>query len=435
MKPDFIEHAFLVGVCDKKNEKVRKQFQDSMDELESLAGTVNVQVVARYSQVLEKPNSKTYIGSGKLKEIKQHLHESDIDTLIFNDNLTPSQAKNISTVTHCNVVDRTELILAIFAQHARTNASKLQVELAQQEYNYSKLRNLWQHLSRIEGGIGMRGPGEKQLEIDRRTVQKRISILKAKLKEIERNELTKRKRREQQYTIAIAGYTNAGKSTLFNRLTKSDVFVADQLFATLDATTRKLRLPDNHDVILTDTIGFIKNLPHTLVSSFYATLMEVVEADLILHVIDFSDYRLKENIESVEEVLKEIKADKTDMIYVFNKWDAVEGVGKKFLRKQMQIKYRNSVFISAKTGENIPDLIQLLMMHRSRMANAITVRIPEEMDKLVAFIMRETDVIDADLDEEAKEYVLQLNANPGILKNIREQVDNYREKKYIMSHD
>ncbi|HPT72417.1 MAG TPA: GTPase HflX, partial [Candidatus Cloacimonadota bacterium] len=257
----------------------------------------------------------------------------------------------------------------------------------------------------------------------------------AKLKEIERNELTKRKRREQQYTIAIAGYTNAGKSTLFNRLTKSDVFVADQLFATLDATTRKLRLPDNHDVILTDTIGFIKNLPHTLVSSFYATLMEVVEADLILHVIDFSDYRLKENIESVEEVLKEIKADKTDMIYVFNKWDAVEGVGKKFLRKQMQIKYRNSVFISAKTGENIPDLIQLLMMHRSRMANAITVRIPEEMDKLVAFIMRETDVIDADLDEEAKEYVLQLNANPGILKNIREQVDNYREKKYIMSHD
>ncbi|HPT72800.1 MAG TPA: GTPase HflX, partial [Candidatus Cloacimonadota bacterium] len=181
MKPDFIEHAFLVGVCDKKNEKVRKQFQDSMDELESLAGTVNVQVVARYSQVLEKPNSKTYIGSGKLKEIKQHLHESDIDTLIFNDNLTPSQAKNISTVTHCNVVDRTELILAIFAQHARTNASKLQVELAQQEYNYSKLRNLWQHLSRIEGGIGMRGPGEKQLEIDRRTVQKRISILKAKL--------------------------------------------------------------------------------------------------------------------------------------------------------------------------------------------------------------------------------------------------------------
>lgn len=432
MKPEILERAFLVGVSGK-SDAARRHFQDSMDELELLAGTVNVQVINRYVQTLDKPNTKTYIGSGKLKEIKQHLNESQVETLIFNDNLTPSQAKNITTATHCNVVDRTELILAIFALHARTNASKLQVELAQLEYNYSKLRNLWQHLSRIEGGIGMRGPGEKQLEIDRRTIQKRISILKGRLKEIEQNELTKRKRRDQQYTVAIAGYTNAGKSTLFNRLTRADVFVADQLFATLDATTRRLHLPNGHEVVLTDTIGFIKSLPHTLVSSFYATLLEVVEADMILHVIDFSDLRMKDNILSVEEVLKEIKADRTDMIYVFNKWDALEGVGKMFLRKQMHMKYPNSVFISARTGENIGDLVQMISDRRDRVVNAVTVHVPEEMDRLLAFIMRETDVIDADLDETAREFIVQIVASPDILKNIREQVDNYREKKYIMS--
>jgi GTPase len=433
MKPEIQERAFLVGVSEK-NELKRKYFQDSMDELELLACTVNVDVVNRYVQSLDRPNSKTYIGTGKLKEIKQHLNESKVETLIFNDNLTPSQAKNIATITHCNIVDRTELILAIFAMHAHTNASKLQVELAQLEYNYSKLRNLWQHLSRIEGGIGMRGPGEKQLEIDRRTIQKRISILKGRLREIQQNEQTKRKRRESQFTVAIAGYTNAGKSTLFNRLTRADVFVADQPFATLDATTRRLRLPDGPEVVLTDTIGFIKNLPHTLVSSFYATLLEVVEADLILHVIDFSNYQMKENIRSVEEVLGEIKAEKTDTIYVFNKWDAVDGVGKMFLRKQMQMEYVNSVFISAKTGENINDLIQLIGLRRERMANSFMIRIPEEMDKLLAFIMKETDVIDADLDEKTNDYIIHLVAPPGLLKNIREQVDNFKEIKHIMSN-
>jgi GTP-binding protein HflX len=432
MKRDSRERAYLIAACPKSESKTRC-FEEELNELEQLASTVDVIVVGRYMQMLEKPNNRTYVGSGKLKEIKQHLKEDEVDTLIFNDNLTPSQARNIAQTTNCNIVDRTELILDIFAQHARTNASRLQVELAQMEYNYSKLRNLWQHLSRIEGGIGMRGPGEKQIETDRRVVKKRITILKRRLAEIQQNEMTKRKKREDLFTAAIVGYTNAGKSTLFNRLTHAEVLVADQLFATLDATTRRLRFSDASEIILTDTIGFIKNLPHTLVSSFYATLLEVMEADVLLHVVDISNPMMRENISAVESVLKEIKADHISQIHVFNKWDKMEGVESKFLRKPLQMQYPEAIFTSAITGENLPELLSTLHALRERKARETAIRIPEEMDKLLAFVMKNADVLDAELDEENGEYVLFLLASPELMTNIKEQVDNFREKQFINS--
>nr|MBC8415640.1 GTPase HflX [Candidatus Cloacimonadota bacterium] len=315
------DRVFLVGVFWGKIS--REHYNESLEELYRLAKTAEVEVVDSFVQSLKKPDTATYIGKGKLQEIKNTAENMKVRTIIFNNKLSPSQSRNISDITGCNVVDRTELILDIFAKHARTRQAKLQVELAQLEYAYTKLKRMWKHLSRIQGGIGFRGPGETQIEVDRRLIRKRTSILKKKLKTIESISITKRKRRKDIISIALVGYTNAGKSTLFNRLTKENRYTANQLFATLDSKTRSLHIDQSEMMMITDTIGFIRQLPHKLVTSFHSTLLEVIEADLLLHVVEVSRTNILELMDSVSSVLEEIGAADKNILVVFNKTDLV----------------------------------------------------------------------------------------------------------------
>ena len=299
------ERAFLIGVHIKNTSK--ENYEYSMNELVQLSETADIEIIDTFIQSLDRPDNATLIGRGKLDEIISKLSENNVTTLVFNDNLTPSQARTLSEKTKCNIVDRTELILDIFAKHAKTYESKLQVELAQLEYSYSKLRHLWAHFSRIAGGaIGVRGPGETQIEIDRRLVRERISILKDKLSTIKKNTEIKRQKRADIISICLVGYTNAGKSTLFNLLTKENIYTADKLFATLDSTTRALDINIKDKLMITDTIGFIENLPPGLIQSFYSTLHEVREADLLLHIVDITNPKKDLHIATVNKILKEI---------------------------------------------------------------------------------------------------------------------------------
>lgn len=423
------ERAFLVGSCLKETN--RRLISEQLAELARLAETAHVDVIDIITQTLSKPNTTSYIGSGKLREIKKAADRQHVNTLIFNDNLTPSQARNIASVTKCNIVDRTELILEIFANHVQTRAAILQVELAQLEYNYSKLRHQWEHLSRIEGGIGTRGPGEKQLETDRRAIRKRITLLREKLRNVERVTEVKRQRREGIYNIALVGYTNAGKSTIFNRLTKSSVYVADKLFATLDATTRQLRTEHGKLAVLTDTIGFIRHIPHSLIKSFHATLREVESADLLLHIIDISDPAFRENIQSVDSVLQEIGANDIPTIKVFNKRDALKGLGGKFVMKQLANQYRNSVFVSAICDENLDELSEKIENTMNNLLHIIQIRIPDKMTKLIQFIESKGEIVNLDFDEQENEFILHTLLPRCYISSITQQIEQYKLERYI----
>ncbi|HPR18716.1 MAG TPA: GTPase HflX, partial [Candidatus Cloacimonadota bacterium] len=404
-----------------------------MLELERLADTAETEVVKIIVQTLKKPNTSTYIGKGKLKEISSQAKSHRVKTLIFNNNLSPSQSRNISNHSRCNVVDRTELILDIFARHARTKQAKLQVELAQLEYAFTKLKRMWKHLSRIEGGIGFRGPGETQIEIDRREIRKKTQLLKQKIKEIEVTSHTKRKLRKEFTSVALVGYTNAGKSTLFNKLTQENRYTADQLFATLDAKTRAIRLPDGNQVVVTDTIGFIRELPPKLVNSFHTTLMEVREADLLLHVVDVSQPNLMDFIGSVQEVLKEIKCDDHNLLMVFNKIDKTASLHFKFLKKHLQNKFPDSVFISATTGEGM-DVLQAKIvefLHRSN--NLIGLAVPSELKNLIAFIREHAEVHEERFLPEKNDLLMSVKISRQILPNIQKQIEDFKLKKYIDS--
>ncbi len=427
------QRAFLVGLNTGKEKK--EEYERTVDELEHLTKTANAKVVGRYIQTLKKPNPKTYIGKGKITEIIEDVDEYQVDTLIFNDDLTPAQAKNIAELTKCSIVDRTELILDIFAMHAKTKAAKMQIELALLEYNYSKLRNLWQHFSRIEGGIGtrgpVRGPGETQIELDRREIQKKISVLKKRITDLEKVSEVKRKKRTKFQNVAIVGYTNAGKSTLFNRITKEKLYVADQLFATLDSTSRAVQLNTREKVIITDTIGFIRKLPHTLVTSFHSTLLEVTEADLLLHVVDASDPDCEAYIESVNEVLKEIEADDKDVLYIFNKSDLIEDLSGKFLKKKLQMSYPNSVFISAKYDTGFQKVFDLVIDYLNQVKYQEVFRVPDDMKRLVSFIEKEADIVEREFDNQKQEHVLKVKTNRDLAANIRKQIADNKQMKYI----
>lgn len=313
------ERSVIVGIVTQ--EQSEDKLKEYLDELEFLTYTAGGEVFKRFTQKMDQPNPKTFVGTGKIEEIHTYIVENDIHTVIFDDELSPAQQKNISRVLECKVLDRTNLILDIFAQRAQTSYARTQVELAQFQYILPRLAGMWTHLERQRGGIGMRGPGETEIETDRRIVRDRISLLREKLKVIDKQMASQRGNRGAMVRVALVGYTNVGKSTLMNAVGKSEVFVENKLFATLDTTVRKIVI-GNLPFLLTDTVGFIRKLPTQLIESFKSTLDEVREADLLLHVVDISHHDFEDHIDSVNQILKEIKSDDKPIIMVFNKIDA-----------------------------------------------------------------------------------------------------------------
>ncbi|WP_055447115.1 GTPase HflX [Lacinutrix mariniflava] len=365
-----LESAVLIGVVTKQQDEVKSK--EYLDELEFLTFTAGGEVKKRFTQKMEQPNPKTYIGTGKMDEVRQYIHDNKIGTAIFDDELSASQERNISKILECKVLDRTNLILDIFAQRAQTSYARTQVELAQCEYLLPRLKGMWTHLERQKGGIGMRGPGETEIETDRRIVRDRISLLKDKIKVIDKQMSVQRGNRGKMVRVALVGYTNVGKSTLMNTISKSKVFAENKLFATLDTTVRKVVI-QNLPFLLSDTVGFIRKLPTQLVDSFKSTLDEVREADLLLHVVDISHPNFEDHIASVNKVLGEINSGDKPVIMVFNKIDAYEA--KPFDETDLiaerteehyslaewkktwmnRVGENNALFISALSKENLED--------------------------------------------------------------------------------
>ncbi len=362
------ETAVIVGIITQ--EQTEEQVQEYLNELEFLALTAGAIVKKQFKQKRNKPDSKTFVGSGKFLEIKEYIHKNNIETIIFDDELSPSQLRNIESELECKVLDRTNLILDIFASRAQTAHARTQVELAQYQYIMPRLRGMWTHLERQKGGIGLRGPGEKEIETDRRIVRDKITLLKEKLKKIDKQKAQQRKNRGKMVRVALVGYTNVGKSTLMNVLSKSEIFAENKLFATLDTTVRKVVI-ENLPFLMADTVGFIRKLPHHLVESFKSTLDEVREADYLLHVVDISHPNFEEQIEIVNKTLEEIGAGNKKGITVFNKIDnytydkkddddltpiTKENYSLEDLQKMWFAKEEDSIFISAKTKQNFQAL-------------------------------------------------------------------------------
>ncbi len=314
------KRAILVGVV---LPGAQRELEDPLEELRGLAKTAGVKEVGTLIQNRQWPDATTYLGKGKVEELKQLVELHQADTIVFDNNLSPGQMRNLEKDLEKEIVDRSELILAIFATHARTNESKLQVELAQLLYMRPRLKRMWTHLERNEGAVGSRGPGEQQLETDRRLIDARLTELRLRLKEVEKRRERQVSQRHDHLTVSLVGYTNAGKSTLMNAMTGADVFVADQLFATLDTRTRAWHVPHFGQVLLSDTVGFIRDLPHNLVASFRSTLEEARHADLLLHVVDASSPSAEQQIKTVNDVLKEIEIDGSRAVLVLNKIDAL----------------------------------------------------------------------------------------------------------------
>ena len=367
------ERVFLVGVELKQGNAF--DVNESMAELAELATTAGATIIAEGTQKLDRPHVATFIGKGKASEFAELAKQGEVDTVIFDDELSPAQTRNLERLFDCKVLDRTALILDIFAQRARTREGKMQIEMAQLQHILPRLTRMWTHLSRQKGGIGMRGDGESQLEVDRRRIQERIARLRRELEEVKRVRSTQRsgRQRSQWPLVSIVGYTNAGKSTLLNKLTGADVLSEDKLFATLDPTTRRLRLPTNQNALLSDTVGFIRKLPHQLVESFKATLEEVVEADILMHVIDVSNTGAAEQIQAVDEVLKEIDGDDKPTLMVFNKVDQQpERNGNLHWLRE----YDHAVAVSARTGEGLEELMAELGTMLRPIRQCLHLRIP-----------------------------------------------------------
>lgn len=315
------EKAVLIGVITQQQDEAKAT--EYLDELEFLTSTAGGVAVKRFVQKMERPNPKTFLGAGKLEDVRDYIHSNNIGTAIFDDELSPAQLRNIEKILDCKILDRTNLILDIFAQRAQTSSAKTQVELAQSEYLLPRLTRLWTHLDKQKGGIGMRGPGETEIETDRRIIRDKIALLKKRLKTIDKQMAVQRKNRGKMVRVALVGYTNVGKSTLMNVISKSDVFAENKLFATLDTTVRKVVIK-NIPFLMTDTVGFIRKLPTQLVESFKSTLDEVREADLLLHVVDISHPNFEDHIASVNSILSDIKSDNKPTLMVFNKIDAYQ---------------------------------------------------------------------------------------------------------------
>ena len=369
-----LERAILVGIIYPGQDE--HEVEDFLEELSFLTETAGAKPLKRFIQKLDAPNPRTFVGSGKIDEISKYVKENKVDIAIFDDELSPSQLRNIEDSLGCRIVDRTNLILDIFARRARTSHARTQVELAQYQYLLPRLTGMWTHLERQRGGIGLRGPGETEIETDRRIIRDKIALLKAQLKKIDTQMATQRKNRGKMVRVALVGYTNVGKSTIMNLLSKSDVFAENKLFATLDTTVRKVVI-ENLPFLLSDTVGFIRKLPHDLIESFKSTLDEVRESDLLVHIVDISHPTFEEQINVVDETLRELESNVHPLIIVFNKIDKFSFVAKdkddltpvlnenyslSDLKKSWMASDKNhrTIFISAKTKDNLEELRNML---------------------------------------------------------------------------
>ena len=407
------ERALLVGISSAP-ELTRTVVEDYLDELEFLADTAGAEVVSRVIQERKQKDPAWFLGSGKVEEMEHLVKGGLIDVVIFDDDLSPVQARNLERVFSCKVLDRTELILQIFALRAKSSQAKMQVELAQLEYLLPRLTRLWTHLSKQKGGIGTKGPGETQIETDRRLVRKRISFLKRKLKDVALQHATQTKDRARIPRVALVGYTNAGKSTLMNSLCPdAGAYAEDRLFATLDTKTRRLELKINKVVLLSDTVGFIRKLPHRLVESFRSTLDEVLQADFLLHVIDASHEGFEEQMRIVVETLQGIGVNHQNIINVFNKIDVVED--RETLRS-LRRKYSEALFVSAKRGINLNALKEAVSNYVARDYQCRTLRTHISNYKLIGYLYKHTEVIDKKYVDE--DVVLEYRAHNNSLKQI-----------------
>ena len=408
------ERALLVGL---EQDGVSKwDLRDSMDELRELVSSAGAEVVDTVTQRLDRPTAPYYIGKGKAELIKDSFQTQQVTSVIFENELSPAQGRNLEHLFKRKVLDRTQLILDIFAQRARSREGRLQIELAQLHYLLPRLTRMWTHLSRQTGGIGTRGPGETQLEVDRRRVQERIAKLERELEGVRKVRSVQREgRRRHQWPVAsVVGYTNAGKSTLLNLLTGADLLAVDRLFATLDPTTRSFTLPNKQRMLLTDTVGFLRNLPHTLIESFKATLEEVSEADLLIHVADISHPRVDEHIDAVNAVLKELGALDKQTLLVFNKVDAVRN---RELIEAYANRFPRSVAISARSGEGVSTLVQALQDDISSWRLRMEFRVPLTESGLIAEIHRVGRVLE--LRYEADVAVIVAHLPPQLDQKLR----------------
>ena len=400
--------AFLVGV--KLKGELQSDAESSLEELRRLAETAGMEVLAEIIQPRETPDPAYFIGRGKLEELEAIVSELKVEAVIFDNDLTPAQTRNLEKALDIVVVDRTSLILQIFAQRAQTKAAKLQVDLAQLQYALPRLTRLWTHLSRLGTGGGtaggsagraggvVRGPGETQLQIDRRLIRTQISRVKKALQKVEKHRRVQRKQRQEMINVSLVGYTNAGKSTLFNALTSEKQLAEDKLFATLDPTTRTLDLPDNQHVLLSDTVGFLKKLPHHLVDAFKATLEEVAEADLLLHIVDVAHPEAESQIDAVDEVLKELGALERPTLMVFNKVDLLEEEGHIQL---FQSKYPDSLAISAQNGAGLEALKELLAERFSAQDVDVLLTLSYQDGKALDYLYKHGEVLDTDYQGES----------------------------------
>jgi GTP-binding protein HflX len=395
--PAVNERTLLIGL--ETPEDSKWDHAESLQELGELVKSAGGEVIDVAIQRRNAPTAPYYIGKGKAEELSKLCGKERVGTVIFNDELSPAQSRNLEKLFERKILDRTQLILDIFAQRAKSREGKLQIELAQLQYLLPRLTGMWTHLSRQSGGIGTRGPGETQLEVDRRRVQEKIARLTRELGDVRQHRSTQRQGRLRQHwpIVSLVGYTNAGKSTLLNRMTSSDVYAADKLFATLDPTTRQFVLPNKQKILLTDTVGFLKQLPHHLIESFKATLEETAEADLLLHVVDLSHPLFEAQMEAVQIVLEELNAWGKQMIIVFNKVDRVENPA---LVEQVLSTYAGSVAISAVTGEGMPELFSEIEHRIKAWLTRVRLVLPNHLTALLAELHRVGRVLDVSYRED-----------------------------------
>ena len=378
--------------------------RDPLGELRSLAATAGAEVVDQILAKRDKPHPGLYVGKGKAQQIADRCEQNEIDCVLFDNDLAPGQIRELEKITDCKVVDRSELILDIFAAHASTAQSRLQVELAQLEYTYPRLTGMWSHLDRHGGGVGTRGPGERQIETDRRIVQKRVSYLKEKLAAIDRRKLREVRSRGESFCVCLVGYTNAGKSTMMNLLTGTGTYVADKLFATLETKTRKWNLAQGRDVLLSDTVGFVRDLPHHLVASFRATLEEAIHADLLIHVADASHERVDDEITAVRKVLAELGCPRENELLVLNKIDKILDPT---LYATLSKRHPNSLFVSAATGKGADELLDTVAQRASGSHVRVRLQANFRNGRLMSYIAQHAEIERQNYDD----AVVDIRAN------------------------